>query len=301
MMNLDGVDNTRFDPAQMDLADMWILSRAARVRNSVTAALSQYKFNEPLNDLYRFFWNDLCDWYLEWIKPRMRDENQKHIAGSVLAYTLDITLRMLHPFIPFITEGIFQKLNEIMPERSLGKLASPGKAGAIIIAPWPCDNAQLIDDAVESQVDRIQNVIKPIREIRSQYNVPPSKKLSASVSSDTAVCKLLEENSALICDLANLNSFCASDNITKNDNAAVSVVEDMEIYVDDVIDVAAEKKRLEKQKQQVLNGIKPMEAKLANENFVNRAKPEVVEMTRQKHKELTDQLESIEKLLADLK
>ena len=115
MMNLDGIDPARFDPSQMDVTDHWILSRLAHTISEVTDSLERFKYSEPLAELYRFFWNDFCDWYLEWAKPRMQDERKKPIAQNVLAFVLDQTLRLLHPFVPFITEGIFQKLNEIAP------------------------------------------------------------------------------------------------------------------------------------------------------------------------------------------
>ncbi|MHC4724557.1 MAG: valine--tRNA ligase, partial [Planctomycetota bacterium] len=113
IMNLEGIDPARFDKTKMTLTDKWILSRLARTVAVVSNSLDAFKYSEPLSELYKFFWNDFCDWYLEWAKPRMQDEHQKPIAQNVLAYVLDVTLRLLHPFIPFITEGIFKKLNEI--------------------------------------------------------------------------------------------------------------------------------------------------------------------------------------------
>ncbi|NIO56766.1 MAG: class I tRNA ligase family protein, partial [Candidatus Latescibacteria bacterium] len=107
MMNLEGIDPAEFDPDKMDITDRWILSRLAKTISEVTESLDKFKYSEPLSSLYRFFWNDFCDWYLEWVKPRMQDEQKKPIAQNVLAFVLDQTLRLLHPFVPFITEGIF--------------------------------------------------------------------------------------------------------------------------------------------------------------------------------------------------
>ncbi|MGD9110353.1 MAG: valine--tRNA ligase, partial [Phycisphaerales bacterium] len=122
LMNLEGLQPSAFDKDKMTLADKWILSRLATVIAETTDCLDKFKFSEPINGLYKFFWNDFCDWYLEWAKPRIQDEQQKSIAQNVLAFVLDQILRLLHPFIPFITEGIFQKLNELAPQRKLKDL-----------------------------------------------------------------------------------------------------------------------------------------------------------------------------------
>ena len=124
MMNLEGLDPAGFDAAEMDITDRWILSRLATTRDEVTESLDAFKFSEPLGQLYHFFWNDLCDWYLEWVKSRMRDDQSKAVAQNVLAFVLDSTLRLLHPFIPFITEGIYQKLNEMAPVRGAQGIAA---------------------------------------------------------------------------------------------------------------------------------------------------------------------------------
>ena len=123
LMNLEGTEPDKFDKDKMTITDKWILSRLAQTITDVTKQLDEFKYSEPLAQLYRFFWNDFCDWYLEWIKPRFQDEYQKPIAQNVLAFVLDQILRLLHPFVPFITEGIFQKLNETVPIRKLKGLS----------------------------------------------------------------------------------------------------------------------------------------------------------------------------------
>jgi valyl-tRNA synthetase len=125
-MNLEGIEPDGFDKEKMTITDKWILSRLAATAADVTEQLDQFKYSEPLSQLYRFFWNDFCDWYLEWMKPRMQDSEQKPIAQNVLAFVLDQTLRLLHPFVPFISEGIFQKLNEVAPARTLNGLTQVG-------------------------------------------------------------------------------------------------------------------------------------------------------------------------------
>ena len=300
MMNLEGVDAEKFDDKLMTISDKWILSRLANTVGEVSELLDGFKFNEPLNAIYRFFWNDLCDWYLEWAKPRMQDDEQRQTAQNVLAFVLDQTVRLLHPFLPFITEGIFQKLNEIAPSRKLGDMIEAAGSDALITAQWPNGMDAFIDPDVEESITMIQTLTRSIREIRNQYNIPPSKKLAASADCPEGCDKMLTENSDLICVLANLESFDARPNAEKPANAAAAIVDEIQLFLHDVIDPEAERKRLEKQKQQIENGLKGVQAKLGNENFVTRAKPEVVAQAKDKLAEFTEQLQAIEKLIAEI-
>ncbi|MBW8001468.1 MAG: valine--tRNA ligase [Planctomycetes bacterium] len=300
MMNLEGTDPKKFDIKKMTIADKWILSRLSETSSDVTKALNEFKFSEPLTQAYRFFWNDFCDWYLEWAKPRMRDEQQKPIAQNVLAFVLDQILRLLHPFVPFITEGIFQNLNAIAPVRGLKGVAEINGSEALVSAVWPGDNKSLRNEDIEKQITVVQTAIRTIRDLRSKYNKKPGEKLIVSINSSQEISKILDENSELVCQLANLEEFTAAQNLEKPEKSAAMVVEQMQVYLHDAIDIEAEKKRLEKQKQQIENAKKGVEAKLANENFVNKAKAEVVEQARNKLTELTEQLKAIEDNLSQL-
>jgi len=300
MMNLEGLEPDKFDKNKLAITDKWILSRLAQTIDDVTDSLEKFRFSEPLTQLYKFFWNDLCDWYLEWAKPRMQDPQQKPIAQNVLAFVLDQTLRLLHPFIPFITEGIFQKLNEIAPNRGLKDLAEIKKCDVLTVAEWPKKIDSLISTGIEKQIETIQSVIKAIRDIRSKYNKAPSEKLIASGSSSGDTMSILNENAGLVCQLAGLKKFTTAQSAEKLKNAAAAIVDDIQVYVHDVVDLGAEQARLEKQRQQIENARKTIEAKLNNENFVSRAKPEFVSQTKQKLNELTEQLETITKHLSQL-
>ncbi|MHC4187565.1 MAG: valine--tRNA ligase [Planctomycetota bacterium] len=301
MMNLEGVDPAKFDKEKMTLTDKWILSRLAKTVAVVSNSLDAFKYSEPLSELYRFFWNDFCDWYLEWAKPRMQDEAQRPIAQNVLAYVLDVTLRLLHPFVPFITEGIFKKLNEIAPPRTPEGLPRIQQSDALVIAEWPGKLESVIDEEAESEINIVQNAIRTIRDIRSDRNIVPKKKLVVSAKSSQQSIDVLNMNSALIKQLAGLEEFNTDVNLSKPANAAVAITEDnTEIYVHDAIDVEAERKRLEKQKQQIENAKKGVEAKLKNENFVSKAKPQVVQQAREKLNQLAEQLQMVEKHLSEL-
>ena len=300
MLNLEGMKTAAFDAGKLDATDKWILSRLMKTIKAATGGLEQYKYKEPLDEIYKFFWNDFCDWYLEWAKPRMQDESTKPIAQNVLAFVLDQTLRLLHPFVPFITEGIFQNLNLIVPQRGLKGIAELNVTNSIMIAAWPEFAAPLVDDDTEGQIEIVQGVIKSIREVRSQYNIAPSKTVACSATASEAMCGLLKSHEILIAQLAGAEPFTVAAGLEKPENAASVVAGQVQVYVHDVIDPDEERKRLQKQKEFVEKGIKPLEAKLANENFTARAKPEVVEQSRLKLAELQEQLAAIEKHLAEL-
>ncbi|MGB2807089.1 MAG: valine--tRNA ligase, partial [Sedimentisphaerales bacterium] len=300
LMNLEGVDPDKFDEAKMTITDRWILSRLAKTITETTESLEAFKYSEPLAQLYRFFWNDFCDWYLEWIKPRMQDEQQKPIAQNVLAFVLDQILRLLHPFIPFITEGIFQKLNEIAPARKLKDISETEKAQALVVAQWPKSLDSLVDEDTEKQIATVQAVIRTVRDIRNDRNISPKEMLVVSAKSQQETVDILNQNAELIQQLAGTKEFSAGVAIVKPPNAAVAVVDVTEVYVHDAIDPEAEKQRLEKQRQKVERAKKSTEAKLGNNDFLTKAKPEVVEKAREKLAELSGQLEVVEKHLSEL-
>jgi len=301
MMNLEGIDPAGFDSGQLDITDRWILSRLTDTIAETTRSLDEFKYSEPLALLYRFFWNDFCDWYLEWAKPRMQDERKRPIAQNVLAFVLDQTLRLLHPFVPFITEGIFQKLNEIAPLRRLEGLMEAKNAGALVVAEWPQKVDSLRDPDVEQQIDVIQTVIRTVRDIRSNRNIPPKELLIVSVKSQQENVDVLNRNGRLICQLAGVKEFKAGTDIVKPANAAVSIADITEVYVHEAIDPEAEQRRFEKQKLQIEKAKESVEAKLANENFVTKAKPEVVAQAKVRLAQLIEQLKTVEEHLSELK
>ena len=300
LMNLEAVDPAKFDPDKMDIIDKWILSRLAQAAADVTKSLNEFKYSEPLTQLYRFFWNDFCDWYLEWIKPRMQDESQKPIAQNVLAFVLDQTLRLLHPFVPFITEGIFQKLNEIVPVRQLQGLVEAEKSDALVIAEWPRELGSFVNEDIEKQISIIQSPIRAIRDIKSKYNIPPTTMPATSANTTVQVAEILNRNCELICQMAGTKAFMAGSDIEKPKNAATAIVDDMQIYVHSAINPEAERAKLEKQRQQIEITKKAVEDKLANENFITKAKPEVVAQAKERLSELTEQLKTVERHLSEL-
>jgi valyl-tRNA synthetase len=285
----------------MDITDKWILSRLARTISEVTESLEQFKYSEPLASLYRFFWNDFCDWYLEWAKPRMQDEQKRPIAQNVLAFVLDQTLRLLHPFIPFITEGIFQKLNEITPARYLKDLTKADSPSALAVAEWPRKIDSMFQPDIEGQIETVQAVIRVIRDIRNNRNIAPKERIIVSARSQQETADVLNRNAELIRQLAGVKEFRAGAELEKPATAAVAIADATEVYVHEAIDLQAERLRLEKQKEQIEKARKAVEAKLGNEDFLTKAKPEVVTQARDKLAQLTEQLEAVAKHLSELK
>jgi valyl-tRNA synthetase len=230
----------------------------------------------------------------------MQDEQQKPTAQNVLAFVLDRILRLLHPFVPFITEGIFQKLNEIAPARKLKDISETEKAQALVVAQWPKRLDSLVDEDTEKQIATVQAVIRTVRDIRSSRNIPPKELKDVSIKSQQESVDILNKNAELIKHLAGVKEFEAGIAIIKPPNAAVAVADATEVYVHDAIDPEAEKHRLEKQKQEIEKARQAVQAKLANKDFVNKAKPEVVAQARKKLVELSEQLKVVEKHLLEL-
>ncbi|MHC4332632.1 MAG: valine--tRNA ligase [Planctomycetota bacterium] len=300
LTNLDGLDPDDFDQDKMSVTDKWILSRLGMTAAAVTRQLDEFRYSDPLMELYRFFWNDFCDWYLEWIKPRVQDDANRGTAQNVLAFVLDQTLRLLHPFVPFITEGIFQKLNEIAPVRKLGDLARAPESMAVVVADWPAGLDRFIDEQAEEQICIIQKPIRAVRDIKNKYNIPHSTRPATSVTAAAHISAVLDTNAELICNLAGIERLSAGAEIARPKNAATAIVDDMQVYVHDVIDPGAERDRLLKQKKEFEKNKQALESKLGNDNFISKAKPHVVEQARQRLMQLSEQLLTIDKNLLDL-
>ena len=224
MMNLEGIDPDGIRQGQNGHhRQMDSVASGAEQSPKLPQALDDFKYSEPLNAIYKFFWNDFCDWYLEWAKPRMFDAAQKPIAQNVLAFVLDQTLRLLHPFVPFITEGIFQKLNEIAPARGLKGIAELNAAKALVIADWPKRIDALINEQVEQQIDNIQTVVRCVRDIRSRCNIPPSSKLVVSVNAPQDISGILNADAGFSASSRTSRNSAHRDSAGKPKNAAAAI------------------------------------------------------------------------------
>lgn len=298
-MNLEATPFEARNITDLPIEDRWILSQAARATREVTAHLEDYQPAAAIGAAREFFWSSVCDWYLELIKPRMRNEDEAPLARQVLAAVLDPVLRTLHPFVPFITEELWAKLAELAPERGIDA-PLPGTDGRLIRAAWPTLPESWMSTAVEDQVGFAQEVIRGVREVRSKYQIPPSRKLEVSVRATGASAAALATTSHFVENLANLESFTISADATRASDAATIVARDVELFVAGVVDLEAERARLEKQRDQLKGRIEGARKKLSNENFVKRAQPDVVERERERLAELESQLSSVKAGLADL-
>ncbi len=301
LMNLH---DASFEPRKIgELADedRWILSRLSKAIAAVQHALEEYNPSAAIGAARDFFWSELCDWYLELIKPRMREQGTERRSGGAttgeaarqgLAFAVDQVLRLLHPFVPFITEAIWERLNAQVPVRGIDK---PLRSPALVIhAPWPTAQPAWQDDALESQFDLLRDVIRGIRDIRNKYNVPPGRRVPVRIRASGESARSLVRMDRLIAHMAMLDSLEISAQVVRPADAATAVVRDAEVYVCGVVDVGQERMRLAKQREQLVAQIAATEKKLSNESFVGRAKPEVVERERVRLADLRTQLAGVE-------
>ena len=286
--------------SDLEWEDKWIISKLNVTVKSVTAEIDKFKFSEPVTYLYRFFWNDLCDWYLEMIKPRMHDDARRPIAQKIFVYVLDHALKLLHPFMPFITEGIYQQLNSVAADRQIAGLKPIGQNDLLSNSLWPTLNDEMVSDTIEAEMTQLQNIIRLVREVRANYNLGLKEPYTVSVKCSNDIATLIAKQGRLACIMANLTSITAGKTLQKPDNAAVTISDAMEIYVHDAVDVEAELEKLTKQKEKIQGFIANTEKKLGNENFVSRAKPEIVQRERDLVADLIKQLATIDKNINDL-
>ncbi|NQT86718.1 valine--tRNA ligase, partial [bacterium] len=298
-----------YDETDLALEDRWILSRLNGAIATVTEKLEGFSFNEAAMAIYDFIWHELCDWYLEVIKPRIRSTEaegarSRAAAQGVVAHVLGSAVRLLHPFAPFITEEVWSHLGRLMPQRGALSAERTDPAEAIIIAPWPQADSRWLDDGAEATFATIQEIIRSTRNIRKKMGIADrTPKLDIVISlADGAAQAGLDANRALLCDLASLDNVEIGVGLTKPPASAAAVLPGMEIYVPlaGVIDLDKERARLAASLEKAKGFLAGSDKKLANANFVERAKPEVVEKERARNAELQDEIARLEANLADL-
>ena len=228
----------------------------------------------------------------------MRDEAQAPIARQVLAVGLDQVLRLLHPFVPFITEQLWSYLNRQAPKR--GVTEELAVSDLCVLAAWPQVWEEWEDEALEEEFERVKLVISRLRELRSRHQVPPKKELPAAVKTSGEVLALLERNAHLISFMARLSDLRVGAEVGRPKNAASQVIGDMEIFLGDVLDPEKERARLEAQKKKLGNQLEASRKKLANRNFVDKAPAEVVEEERNRVEELSGEIALLDKNLQAL-
>ena len=300
ILNLEGYTPGVVDDSNLAIEDRWILSRLATVTDEVTSLLGIYKFDAATRSLRDFVWNEFCDWYLEMIKPRLRDEALKPTAQRVLVAVLETTLRLLHPFTPFITEELWQRLHEIAPERGLPSPATA--AAAIIIAPWPTAIDARRDTALERRFQTLQELIVAVRNVRGTYNISPAVSVTISVRCSSEIAADLNLVKPQFELLAKSTLTAAGPEVTRPKASASFSLGDADGYLplEGLVDLQAEVTRLKKEAEKLRGFIAGHEKKLSNQSFVDRAPPEVVVEVRETLAGLQKQLASIDEAVQQL-
>ncbi len=286
LMNLDGFDAERFESqlaapagrALLGVPERWILSRLQAVAAEVDGALEAFRFADAANAIRHFVWDELCDWYIELAKPHLQQgpeivqdpskATRRHVVQGVLATTLETTMRLLHPFAPFVTEEIWDKLPK-----------PPQLPSSLTITVFPRADKTWIDPAAEAEIKILQDVVGACRMLRQTYNVPPTQGVEVEIRATGETARTLETFRAFIERIAKLKMTLAGAGGAIPAGAARAVVNaDLEVVMPlgGLIDVAAETRRIAKQIEQTTKDIVTIEKKLGNADFVAKAAPEAV-------------------------
>ncbi|KPL04231.1 MAG: valine--tRNA ligase [candidate division Zixibacteria bacterium SM1_73] len=285
------------DSSDLKLEDLWILSRLNRTAKDVTNFMENYKFNSAVKTLYDFVWHDFCDWYVEMIKSRfsLPEKDKGRISAQEMAHlVLNHILRLLHPFAPFVTEEIWHHLYE-------SEISTPDHT--LMHAEWPKVEKEFINDSLEATMERVQEVVYSIRNIRSEMNVPPAKKANVMVKADHKdLARVLEDNKDHIINLGRVENLKIGMRIKKPDHAASAVIRDAEIFVPlkGLIDLEQERLRLEKELSKVTTLLEKTNRKLSNEDFLKRAPGNIIEKEKAKKENYQKMVEKLNKNLEEI-
>ncbi len=307
--------------SSLDLSSRWILSRLAATADDINRALEEYRFNDAAGSIYQFIWHEFCDWYIEMAKihPELNSgQDPKLEIGSkwCLLYTLDASLRLLHPFMPFVTEEIWQKMPHVRGLESVisdqqsnppfPPFAKGGLGGiikeSIMVSDYPKSLQR--DHKAEEDMSYIIEAVMGIRTIRGELNISPSLKLNASIKTFSQIGeKILRENMHYIRSLGKAEEIKIGMDIGKPEGSATSVKSSMEIYVPlkGVLNIAVEVERLTKDEAKLNESIASLNNKLLNEDFLQRAPRDIVQKEKVKYEELIHMKERIVKSIKMLK
>ncbi|EGL18615.1 MULTISPECIES: valine--tRNA ligase [unclassified Paenibacillus] len=293
LMNLEGFTAADIDlSGKLGTADRWILHRLNETARDVTRLIDQYEFGETGRLLYNFIWDDLCDWYIEFSKLSLygEDEAAKKTTKSVLAYVLDRTQRLIHPFMPFISEEIWQHL--------------PHEGDTITLAAWPVYDAQFEAPEAVRDMELLMDIIRAVRNIRAEVNVPMSKKIELLVKpSSQDVETILSRNEEYLRRFCSTSELSISAELASPDKAMTAVVTGAELFLPlaGLIDIAQEVARLEKEMQTLIGEVTRIEKKLSNEGFIAKAPAKVIEEEKAKMADYADKRDKVVARLAELK
>jgi valyl-tRNA synthetase len=325
LMNIEDFEPSDDKPLNLMLCDHWIISRFNKVAQEVTKCLQEFRFDDAALSLYTFLWHEYCDWYVEMVKLRLNDSDEKYTAQYMVSAILEGTLRLLHPFMPFITEEIWQQL-PISLEGQEGKRArrqggkearrQDGKAGvscienkgheslrdeSIVIAPWPEYQPEKINDEIEATMQLLMDVIDNVRSILGEMNVPSSRAVEVLIQTinENERTILKEHLGDYINAFIRTSKIDIAEHHDKPDAAAVAVAGNVEIYIPlvGIIDIEKEKSRLMRRLEKVDKDLAGIEKTLSNEDFIAKAPEEIIRQRRERKAELEAEKVRLEKNL----
>src|SRR2546427_9032267 len=272
LSNLDGFDAALAKKTPPALADAWIESRLAATIAEVRTAMRRYRFSDAASSMYQFLWHEFCDWYLEIAKLslyRAESPAQRARTQATLVRVLEATLRLLHPFMPFITEELWQRL--------------PHQGESIMIAPYPRVARKQRNADAERQMTAVMDLVTAVRNIRGEMRIAPGVTLAAALRPIRDGGGLFTAHGALIDTLARAR-FAVDPRATRPRNSAMAVIDGSDLYVDlaGVVDLAAERQRLEKEIKRVAESVEFLKGKLARPEFAERAPAEIVARERER-------------------
>lgn len=294
LMNCD--DYTPTKPQPTTVADRWILSRLAHLTKDIDASFDNYEFGEMTRELYDFFWNEFCNWYIELSKARFNDSKEdRQSAQSVLVYVLDQSLRLLHPTMPFITEEIWQNL----------PLAADDRAESLMVAQWPSaeELAVFNDEDAERSIELIKATVSAARSVRARYGISPKEPLALHVNaSEQAHTKLLDREAEFIKNLAHLSDLLVATEIEKPAQSVAVVAAGLTMYVplEGLVDLEAERAKLNNQREKLMRDLTKFDKKLSNPGFLAKAAPEIIESDRAKAEKLRAEVDALTEQIEEL-
>jgi len=294
LMNLSDYSPEGEEVVDLSLADRWILSRYNTLAGEITGLLDSLDFCEAGKRLYEFIWNEFCDWYLEMVKPVLYSEDKtapaRRAAQQTLWSVLDGCMRLLHPYMPYITEEIWQKLN-------------PDGGVSVAAGAWPVRNESRVDLSLENDVQAVMELIRAIRNMRAEVRVPQSAQVSVTVSAPERDLDLVRAAGDYIGTLAKVSEMEMLSHLNEKPRKAMSaVVGDIEVYLplEGLIDLGKEKERLTRELESAQTEIAKVEKKLQNHEFMEKAPQEVVQREKTKKAELQQRRIRLQQRLEDV-
>ncbi len=270
------------DAARLEIADRWILSRCQHAIRATTDALERFRASDAAEIVYHFIWDELADWYLEQVKPRLYGKAEGgDVARSVLAEVLATALKLLHPVMPFITEELWSHL--------------PGQRGLIAASAWPTPRDEMVDEAIEREFEHVQALVGAVRTVRAEYGVPPGKAVSAVVDAASPEARQAFESELQIIERLGKVDSVTFDGDTSGVGAHAVLSDGSSVFIPlgDTIDVERECARLTKELKRLDGYLTGVGEKLANEQFTSRAPSEVVEREREKERSWREQHDTL--------